>query len=72
MQCHRREGQRNEPKSGEDSIYVQAGNATTRHLAVMNLALRGIGSDFGHIRKSYGIPPASEGGASAGRSSCCR
>ena len=34
-------------KLGDISIYVQESNATTRRLAVMNLALRGIEADFG-------------------------
>ena len=33
-------------KLGDISIYGQEGNATTRRLAVMNLALRGIEADF--------------------------
>ena len=32
---------------GDSSIYGQESNATTRRLAVMNLALRGIEADFG-------------------------
>ena len=32
---------------GDSSIYDQESNATTRRLAVMNLALRGIEADFG-------------------------
>jgi type I restriction enzyme M protein len=35
-------------KLGDISIYGQESNATTRRLAVMNLALRGIEVDFGH------------------------
>ena len=34
-------------KLGDISIYGQESNATTRRLAVMNLALRGIEADFG-------------------------
>ena len=34
-------------KTGDISIYGQESNATTRRLAVMNLALRGIEADFG-------------------------
>ncbi len=34
-------------KLGDISIYGQESNATTRHLAVMNLAIRGIEADFG-------------------------
>ena len=34
-------------KLGDISIYAQESNATTRRLAVMNLALRGIEADFG-------------------------
>src|SRR5690606_2696364 len=34
-------------KLGDISIYGQKSNATTRRLAVMNLALHSIGADFG-------------------------
>ena len=34
-------------KPGDFSIYGQESNSTTRHLAIMNLAIRGIEADFG-------------------------
>ena len=38
-------------KLGDISIYGQESNATTRRLAVMNLALRGIEADFGEMQE---------------------
>jgi len=38
-------------KLGDISIYGQESNATTRRLAIMNLAIRGIEADFGEIQE---------------------
>jgi type I restriction enzyme M protein len=48
-------------KLGDISIYGQESNSTTRRLAIMNLAIRGIDSDWfrkdDDVRWQFGVPP---------------
>ena len=40
-------------KRGEIAVYGQESNADTWKMAKMNMAIRGIDADFGHIRQIH-------------------